>query len=689
MVNRTPAAMLALVLCLLIQLVSASENLSIKEILFNGQEQESHTLLSELTETRYRTEMQDTTCYRQVPYQDQECEMVPEYDTQCETIPGYNDCSTEYDRQCRNVTGHRTECEGGPPKRQCRNVRRTRQECRMDNSNRQCRTEPAREQCRTNRNGERRCRTILARQICEHKPERVCRDVSYTDRVCHTIPGEETCRDVPYSNQVCEDVPRQACEWIPSREDCRTVQVGENQVCRDVTRYRQEAYACQEEVQIPYTVTLKKFNINSEITFSKPEGYNPQFTLLNKLTDNGQSKFLLKDAGEYKPMAFVEIDEKRSEENDIVTIEGKYDFKILDGGKLKAGLSKIAGVELTKEELSFELKHHPEVKGNEIYLELGKEGSQLIARTLNRDEVSQTRDGKKIFMKIGLAKLGIKVSNLQKYNYKLVVRPKFKSTLAFPAIKNFSGKKEGTLFAYDASDLQRLREYLDQLSHLSMDGDKIMFKFPNHDLITDARIGLRLGTLINRKVTKDEFSWDISSEDVTVSIPLSSLDLKVSALEKYPVKVSVQYVFSEDAPLPSDFSHSAELEKEVKPELGKQDKRKLQSDAQFLDSIELKKYSLAFKLKKNAYLNDFHIQLKVSKREKVKIDRSFSKDDVKTEVDGDFIHVSINFKKFGGKVTRLGKHLLSLKVEYKLHEGLKPVRGLDLKKSVQQTLKAK
>ena len=129
MINVTPLK-LFLFLLLLTTNVFAETFPSQEIIDFAGQGQESLTLANKLTEIRYRTEMRDSTCQRQVPYEVEECEMVPRYDRVCTTIPGYNDCHTEYDRECRNVTRYKKECHREPSRQVCRNVRRTRRECK-------------------------------------------------------------------------------------------------------------------------------------------------------------------------------------------------------------------------------------------------------------------------------------------------------------------------------------------------------------------------------------------------------------------------------------------------------------------------------------------------------------------------------------------------------------------------------
>lgn len=723
----TPAKMLVLMLALLFGSINADEFISKKEIHFTGQENESFSLKNQLTETRYRTETRDTTCYREVPYQDQECEMVPEYDTVCRTIPGREDCRTEYDRQCRtetdyrrectrspdrercsNETRYRKECERGPSRRECRNERRTRQECHMDNSNRECRTEPAREQCRTNSSGQRNCRTIPAREICTNKPERVCRDVPYTEqvcntvpgevqcrqvayqeRVCHTIPGEESCRNVPYSNEVCEDVPRQACEWIPSRQDCQTTQIGENQVCRDVTRYRTESYACTEDIQVPYTVTLKNYLLNSELNFEVEEGYQADFILSTSLTKNGQTKFLLGDTRETSPMAFMIKTEESSESGKDVTIAGTYNLEVLNSLKIKEELGKISKVELSIENLKFAVSTHEKVQDYEYFLKLENEGNTLFSRALTSSEVLLKKEGEQLLAIVDFKTINLKLEKLQKYTYKVGVLPKFKKELAFPAIETFRSVKTGTAYTFETEDLQRLKDQLDKLSNFSLSTDELGFSFPNHDFISDAKISLKVGDQFERELTKDEFTWNITTKEVLVSVNMEKLELNLSVLEKNSVEVKVEYIFNDEAPLPDDFTYTARLLREEKANLGEAKKAMIQKDANFLENVELYKYSLKFKLKKNPLLSDFKLKLHISKKGKVKIDKHFSKSEISVEEKGEFLQVKIDFKKFDGKVSKFGKHDVRISIEHELHSAIRNTRGIDLTHQVQENLGAK
>jgi hypothetical protein len=185
---------------------------------FQGQPHEHVTLDRLLVETRTRTEMQDSTCTRQIPYQEEECGYETRYRQECSWIPPRQECGRRDERRCRNVTRYRQECSQGPGQTRCQDF-------------------PGGERC-TTRNGQR---------VCEPAPPQ---------RRCETIPGERICRQVPYQDQECttESVPW--CYQVPGENQCRQVPYQEWE-CRNVTRYRTETYACQRPVEIPYNVNVK------------------------------------------------------------------------------------------------------------------------------------------------------------------------------------------------------------------------------------------------------------------------------------------------------------------------------------------------------------------------------------------------------------------------------------------------
>ncbi len=189
-----------------------------QNFVFQGQPHEHVSLERVLSETRHRTEMQDTTCTRQIPYQDRECGHETRYRQECSWIPPRQECGRRDERRCRDVTRYRQECTQGPSRTECRDF-------------------PGGTRCHTDRNGNR---------ICEPAPPQ---------RRCETIPGERVCRQVPYRDQECTTHSVPWCYEVPGRNDCRQVPYSEY-VCRDVTRYRTETYACRQPVQIPYQVRV-------------------------------------------------------------------------------------------------------------------------------------------------------------------------------------------------------------------------------------------------------------------------------------------------------------------------------------------------------------------------------------------------------------------------------------------------
>ncbi len=242
-----------------------------ESIIYRGQESDRFDLDMIKKVTLYRTEYRDSTCTRRIPYTEQECGYETRYRQECHWQSGRNECRTEYDTQCRTITRYRRECRREPGRRVCRNTQ-PRQICR----NGRCRTEPSR-------------------------------------RICDTKPGREVCRQVPYTDRECTREPRRVCNRIPGRNICDQVPYQEY-ICRDVTRYRSETYACKEPVQIPYQVEK---NVRSQVSIN----YNDQTK-----GATAELSFILLEDGQ------VKVDAKdRSEENTLISVDRSFDFTNDDG----------------------------------------------------------------------------------------------------------------------------------------------------------------------------------------------------------------------------------------------------------------------------------------------------------------------------------------------------------------------
>lgn len=201
------------------------------------------------------------TCTRQIPYEVYRCHDVTRYRQECTYIPSSQNCWTENDRQCRSETRYQKECSEGPSRRVCRRLP-DRQDCSTGPSQTVCTDRPSREVC-SERTGQRVCSTIPGGRDCKTVPgERTCRTVSGGED-CSYERGEPVCRQVPYQENICHDVPRQRCETIPARNDCRNIPYTEEE-CGNETDYRTEEYACmktiyiQEQYACMKTITVKE-----------------------------------------------------------------------------------------------------------------------------------------------------------------------------------------------------------------------------------------------------------------------------------------------------------------------------------------------------------------------------------------------------------------------------------------------
>jgi len=153
-----------------------------KTLVFKGQVQESVALNFSGDETRFRDQVVDSTCTRQVPNgTEQVCEEETRYRQDCQW------------------TRESEECHYGDSEIQCHESS-PEIVCNIENGRRICRNEP----------GRRICETVPGRRICTRIPsEYICHDIPYSETVCHNETTYETqsyaCKktiSVPYTVKV-------------------------------------------------------------------------------------------------------------------------------------------------------------------------------------------------------------------------------------------------------------------------------------------------------------------------------------------------------------------------------------------------------------------------------------------------------------------------------------------------------
>lgn len=381
--------------------VLASE--SQKIIRYENQRDEIFDLENFLKETRYKTETVDSTCYRQEPYTEYVCRDVTRYREECSTIPAHNECRTEYESVCHTENRYENECnwERGEPS--CRVVVNYRRECSHEGGGRQCRTIPGDVECHRLPNGENRCVKIPPREECSDSPGReVCRQVPYEERECTEGPSRQVCRQVSRPEQVCQNVPRQRCETVPAQRVCQQVPYSET-VCGNETLYRQIPYACKEQVQVPYEVTLKTHQANVKMVFDQKAAQTPaefRVSLNTKGALDLKAKALAKDL-----VGFMKKQIKNTESADINLIDALFNISLFDKKDL-FNVTTISDVVLRKNSLEFVVDGKFDIKRSSLATKIVKKDETKFEKTLRGIDLKTEFDGTHTRVFVDLEKFG-------------------------------------------------------------------------------------------------------------------------------------------------------------------------------------------------------------------------------------------------------------------------------------------
>ncbi len=360
---------LSFLMCL--QISASGETINNFEgvIEYSGNDTEVLSLEGPMTITRTRIEDQDSTCYRQEPYEEEVCGNETRYRNVCDWRPGRRVCDTSYDRVCRNVTRYRNSCTTGPSRNVCTN-------------------EPGRRVCRT-RNGQQVCRDIPGRRVCRSKPGRsTCRKVPYTDRVCDRVPRTR-CRDTPGRN-VCTDVPYD--EWV----------------CKMVTKYRSVPYACTKPVEVPYEVEVNHVH-DVKVKFSDVDSIGAG-KLTVKVVEKDFVDALFENSNDEQ--SFIMLEKKTevvSDEETEIKSETQVDITFGNLSKL------LAPVKAVVEEVSVSRKGKMKINSDqasdfadsdiEVVIVKEKDNEVHFAKTFKAEDFNLSSDNE---MTINLADYGFK-----------------------------------------------------------------------------------------------------------------------------------------------------------------------------------------------------------------------------------------------------------------------------------------
>lgn len=266
-----------------------------KTIEFNGQNSENVDLEFKTQKTRYRSELVNATCERQV-------------------LAGYQNV-------CHQVTRYRQECHYEPARQECHTTP-SRYECYYEPSRTQCYNEPGQIVCREE-NGRRVCRNQPGHQRCETIPGQ---------RVCRTIPGQYTCNTIPGQN-ICRNVPYYETE------------------CRQEPRYRTEEYSCQKYVDVPYQVDILH-SANLELKFENGMGVD-KANIVVKLDNEGKLN-LSTSASDVLIVAREESVSIDDTQDNAIKTQASYVISFLPKERVLSPVKNPADqIELSQEQLSF------------------------------------------------------------------------------------------------------------------------------------------------------------------------------------------------------------------------------------------------------------------------------------------------------------------------------------------------
>lgn len=266
-----------------------------KTVTYNGQASENVNLSFTTDETRYRDQIVNSTCTRQVPDGVQQI--------------------------CEQELRYRQECHYEP----------SRQDCHYTSSREECHYTPSRQECHTEGGGV-VCTVENGRRICRNEPGH---------QVCRTIPGERICRTIP-GEYVCQTIPgRNICSQIPYYEN----------VCHNETRYRTETYSCQKTISVPYT---EKINHDAQVEFIFENALGVSTANFNlEFSDDGVTN-LKASANDVLILAQKESSSVEHGASDTYTTHASYRIIFLPKQRVLSPVALPAEkVELTQDQLSF------------------------------------------------------------------------------------------------------------------------------------------------------------------------------------------------------------------------------------------------------------------------------------------------------------------------------------------------
>ena len=332
-----------------------------ESFIYQGELEKSLELTRDKINVYYTEEEVDTTCTRQIPYEEDVCRDVTRYREQCHWEPGRDICRnhTEYERVCRS----------NPSRRVCRSV------------------------------PERVCRTVNGRSRCRTVNRQVCRNVG----------GGTSCRQVPRTVRRCTHNPgRNICENIPYYEN----------ICNMETLYRTEEYGCKERVSDPHEEVVGQYKADVNFYFQNEYAEDVPFNVF--LDSEGKVSYNTKSDNQ-ESTVFVKLIHKEVEEIAQDHKQVTYTVALYSKDQILSPVSmEITKASFSKTKIKFQMGQIFEHKFTTIHVKIERKGKIFLDKKLTKKHLvfSETENRTKALFRYSS---GLGLSRLKKYNFSITV----------------------------------------------------------------------------------------------------------------------------------------------------------------------------------------------------------------------------------------------------------------------------
>tara|TARA_Y100000768_G_C23981441_1_gene686036 strand:+ start:72 stop:935 length:864 start_codon:yes stop_codon:yes gene_type:complete len=264
------------------------------------------------------------------------------------------------------------------------------------------------------------------------RPQRICRNgrcrVEPPRRICQDGPPRQVCNNVPYTERVCNQEPRQSCHTTPGENICSNVPYQEY-VCNDVTRYRNETYACNETIQEPYEFE-KPVVANIDVKYSGATN-TADSAFVFSLFEDGEVKVSASDYSSQDKLISYSKDLSLVEKPNKSVVSGEINFKFFNKERVLSPVSReIRNVTLNQQLTAFSIGKVFHPKKLRVRLKIENNGPRreivFLDKELSEDEFVIVEKPNQSRIRVDLDALGVELRG-RKFKVKVDISLDYKN----------------------------------------------------------------------------------------------------------------------------------------------------------------------------------------------------------------------------------------------------------------------